>query len=149
MNTIDTLSDKRLVFASSFLGYFITAAAIVIFMNLQLGAFKLAGMLFLPFALSALLVSNWYTRKIMSAKTLKKSVLHSILAATLTSVLTGFLTGLAGAIYEAAKRSDGLNLVSFVGLICIYIGAGLIYALPGILVAGAVLGRLAFQRRNI
>ncbi len=143
------LTDKQFIFFGSALGYLVTAVVMIIVMEFQTAAFKLAGILFFPFAFSSYLICPWLAPKISAADSLYKSILFSILAATLTSSLTGALTGLVSVISESLKRTGSLSFSTNIAMVAIYSGAGLLYSLPGILIVGTLLGKFIYQRNHL
>jgi hypothetical protein len=146
MKTNDRFTDTQIVFIGSFAGYLLTALVMFVVMR-QLEAFKLAGFLFVPFALSTFLICRWFTPKIVAANTLQKARFTSILAATLTSLLTGALTGLVNAITHALKFPS--TPFSSTGMIIgLFIGAGIIYSLPGILILGPMVGNFIYKKNH-
>jgi hypothetical protein len=144
----DKYTDKQIIFFGSLLGYVVTATVMVIVMGFQPQAFKLAGVLFLPFALSSYLICPWLAPKITAADSLYKSILISILAAILTSSLTGALTGLMSVISDSLKRTGSPSFSTNIAMVAIFIGAGLLYSLPGIFIIGTVLGKFIYQRNH-
>lgn len=156
MYFINKLTDKKLILLGSFLGYLITATIIIVVIP-EFQILKLAGILFFPFALSSCLTFWWYAPKIISAASLKKSIFYSIVAAIMTSFLTGALTGIAVVIEKAQKyvnlTQEGYDLnypiSNVIYVIVMYAVGGLIYSIPGIIIAGSILGKMTYQRKHL
>ncbi len=146
MKSNDRLTNTQIVFIGSLAGYLLTALVMFVVMR-QLEAFKLAGFLFIPFALSTSLIYRWFTPKIVAANSLQKAIVTSILAATLTSFLTGALTGLVSAIAQAQKypHTPFSSTIMVMGL---FIGAGVVYSLPAILILGPMVGNFIYKKHH-
>jgi hypothetical protein len=142
---INKLTDKQLIFIGSVLGYLVTAVVMVAIMEFQPRAFKFAGILFFPFALSSYLICSWFAQKITAATSPSISIFNSIVAAALTSLLTGAFTGLISVVLKQTGSSHFSTNIVMVALIS---GAGFLYSLPGIFIVGTMLGKFIYQRNH-
>lgn len=148
MKSLRRLTDTQLIFLCAAIGYFMTLLEIVAVMKFQLNAFKLVGILFVPFALSTFLVSWWYGPKVKQASSSGQSVFKSILAALFTSLLTCTISGIALTIFAIQSNKIVFNVSTNMTVFLLYVLAGLLYSVPGILIAGVFLGRVIYLRKH-
>jgi hypothetical protein len=138
------LKDSQIAFLFSLFGYAIT----ILCLHLAMWQGPMfAKMTIVPFLLVTLVVSAWYTPRVVGAKTKKKAILRAMLAATIIGVLTAMLGFASSVIYHTVTGTpDAIH--NLFPEILLYGVVGFIYCLPAILIGGGLAGSFFFKRNR-